>query len=318
MNCGNDDKKGKGFPSEAEARSLQKQGLSRDSSGDFFDEEVGGDGEEEDAGDDAVHGEEGGVEAGEIIGRDEAVLVEEQRGDQGDAEIAGPAEVEEDGEGQQREDDGTVKCAGDAEGGDEAKRLRNAVQPGGSVVVIVLTGVEDVEAGGPEQDDEGEQDDSRRERATDSDPGGGRRDAEREAENEVAEARPALHVGVTEEHEQDDRREQQGEAVELPAGEQKSGGHDQREAEDKSRSEQPGGDSAGAGAGIGGVKRSVCPAIEGHGGRACGDHGDDDPERGVERGQAVGGEDGSGECEGERKDRVFPLDHFEGEADRSE
>jgi hypothetical protein len=42
----------------------------------LVDQESGGDGEEKYDGDDAVHGEEGGVHAGEVVGRDDAVFVE--------------------------------------------------------------------------------------------------------------------------------------------------------------------------------------------------------------------------------------------------
>ena len=68
------------------------------------------------------------------------------------------------------------------------------------------------------------------------------------------------------------------------------------------------------GAGIGGVDGGVGEAIEGHGGGAGGEHGDDDPEELVSGGKAGGGEHGSAESEGESENGVLPLDHFEGDA----
>ncbi len=47
----------------------------------FFQEEVGGQECGEDYGDYAVHGEEGGVEAGEIVGLDEGMFVEKKKND---------------------------------------------------------------------------------------------------------------------------------------------------------------------------------------------------------------------------------------------
>ena len=77
----------------------------------------------------------------------------------------------------------------------------------------------------------------------------------------------------------------------------------------------PAGKRASAGAGVGGVDGGVGEAVEGHGGGAGGEHGDDDPEKLMGGGKAGGGEHGSAEREGERKDGVLPLDHFEGDAE---
>ena len=79
--------------------------------------------------------------------------------------------------------------------------------------------------------------------------------------------------------------------------------------------EMAGGKSAGASAGIGGVDGGVGEAIEGHGGGAGGEHGDDDPEKLMGGGKAGGGEHGSAESERESEDGVLPLDHFERDAE---
>src|SRR5258708_4699821 len=50
-----------------------------------MDEEVGSYKGEEDNGNHAIHGEEGGVEFAQVAGRDQRVLVEEQEGNSGNA-----------------------------------------------------------------------------------------------------------------------------------------------------------------------------------------------------------------------------------------
>ena len=76
-----------------------------------------------------------------------------------------------------------------------------------------------------------------------------------------------------------------------------------------------GGKCPGAGAGIGGVDARVGQAIEGHGGGAGADHGDDDPEKLMGGGKTGGGKHGPAEREGESEDGVLPLDHFERDAE---
>ena len=76
-----------------------------------------------------------------------------------------------------------------------------------------------------------------------------------------------------------------------------------------------GGKSAGAGARVGGVDGGVGEAIEGHGGGAGGEHGDDDPEKLMGGGKAGSGEHGPAESEGEGEDGVLPLNHFESDAE---
>ena len=76
-----------------------------------------------------------------------------------------------------------------------------------------------------------------------------------------------------------------------------------------------GGKSAGASAGIGGVDGGIGEAVEGHGGRAGREHGDDDPKKLMGGGKSGGGEHGSAEGEGERENGVLPFDHFERDAE---
>ena len=85
---------------------------------------------------------------------------------------------------------------------------------------FILAGVEDVEAGDPEEHSGGEDEDARVERAADGDPCAGGGEAERESEEQMRPAGEALGVAIEEEHGEDDGGEDQGEAVEAPRAEE--------------------------------------------------------------------------------------------------
>ena len=62
--------------------------------------------------------------------------------------------MEEHGEPDQHPNHGQMQQAGDPERGVEAERLGNAEQAGFAVVLHILAGIEDVEAGDPAGDDQ--------------------------------------------------------------------------------------------------------------------------------------------------------------------
>lgn len=242
------------------------------------------------------------------------MLVGEQEGDGGDAEPAGWVEGEERAEPEEQNEHGKMHGAGGPEGGRDADGLGQGVETGGAVVFAVLAGVEDVESAGPEGDGGGEHKDAGVERAADGDPGGGGSQAEGESEAEVGPAGEAFEVAVAKEDGEDEGRQVEGEAIQIVSSDEED--HDSKDGgtEDGPARELAGGDGAVAGAGVGGVKVSVGPAVEGHGGGSGGDHGEDDPGEGAPGGQAVGCEQGGGEGKGEGEDGVLPLDHFERDA----
>jgi len=100
----------------------------------------------------------------------------------------------------------------------------------------------------------------------------------------------------------------------LRSGENEDRAGNDDESGDECGRELSGGERASASAGIGGIDGGVGEAIEGHGGGAGGEHGDDDPKKLMRSGQSGGGEHGSAESERESEDGVLPLDHFEGDA----
>ncbi len=270
--------------------------------------------ERKDYGDDAVHGEEGGIETGKIAGLEQGMFVEQEEHDGDDAGEREFAEREGWEQGDQQQQHDQVEGAGDPEGAADADVAWDGVESGVAVEVEILAGVDNVEAGDPEGDGGGKKKDARVEGAANGDPGGGGRYAESESEHEVRPAREAFGVGVEEQHGKGDGGEPEREAIQLGCGENEDGAGDNDESGDEGGREMARGKRAGASAGIGGVEGGVGEAIEGHGGGAGGEHGDDDPEKLMGGGKAGGGEHGSAKREGEREDGVLPLDHFEGDA----
>ena len=176
----------------------------------------------------------------------------------------------------------------------------------------VLAGVEDIEAAHPEHYCNGQDDDPEVQGAAYCDPGGGGGYSEREAEDEVGPACPALHVAVGQQHEERQRGELERQAVQHGGGSEE----EQRAYGDKAGyvggAELAGGKCAGCGARVGCVEVAVDEAVEAHGGAACGDHADYDPAEDGEPRPSASGEYCSGEREGQREDGVFPLDHLKG------
>ena len=77
----------------------------------------------------------------------------------------------------------------------------------------------------------------------------------------------------------------------------------------------PGGERARAGARIGRIDGGIGEAVKGHGGGASGEHGNHDPDKLMSGGKSRGRQHGSTKSEGEREDRVLPLDHFQSDAE---
>jgi hypothetical protein len=220
----------------------------------------------EDCGDYAVHGEEGSVEFAEVAGRDERVFVGEEQRDGYDSGGGEFSECEGGDQGDQKQKHDYVEGARDPEGAGYSQVAGDGVESGVAVEVEILAGVEDVEAGDPEGDGGGENKDARVEGAANGDPGGGGRHAEGEAEHEMRPAGEALGVGIKEQDREGDRREPEREAIQLGGGENKDGAGDDHKSCDEGGREMAGRESAGAGAGIGGVDGGIGEAIEGHGG----------------------------------------------------
>ena len=274
-------------------------------------ETVGGDGKENQHGDEAVGGEEGGIQFAEVIGFDQGVLVKQSDagdGHPGNGEAA-KAEAEEhpgkEGEGDEVEDAGQAEGSGDSEG------ARDGVEAAGNVVAVVLTAIENVETSAPEHYRSGHDQDAGIEGSANRDPGGSGSDAHGEAEKQVRPASESLGVGVGADDDEGQRRKIKSERIQHPGGEEEQRRSRDSEAEDEAAGEQSGRQCADGGARIQRVDIGINEAVEGHGGRAGGDHGNTDPCEGAEGWNAVGGDDGAGEPEGESEKGMLPLDHVE-------
>lgn len=159
-------------------------------------EEVGGDEKGEYDRNDAVHGEEGSVETREVVGLDQGMFVEQKQRDGDDAGHSEFSQGEGEQECEEKNQHDEMKGARDPEGGTDSDVARDGVQAGGAVEFKVLAGVEDIEAGDPEGDGGGEEQDARVEGAADGDPCGGGCDAERETQHKMGETGETFGVGV--------------------------------------------------------------------------------------------------------------------------
>src|SRR5689334_4065625 len=142
------------------------------------------------------------------------MFVDEQRGYGADADEGQHAELQREDQRQKTGDHHHMKELSGAKRAGDTEHAREAEEAFGAIELVVLTGVDDVEAGGPKGDGGGEPQNSRVERAADGDPGGGRCDAEREAEHQMRERREALGEGVEEDDGERGGREVEAERVE--------------------------------------------------------------------------------------------------------
>jgi len=128
-------------------------------------------------------------------------------------------------------------------------------------------------------------------------------------------SREALGIGIEQQYRKRDWREPEGKAIQLRSGKNKERAGDDDKCSDEGGRKMAGGESAGAGARVGGVYGHVGKAVEGHGGGPSREHGNDDPEKLMRCGKAGSGEHGSAEREWESEDGVLPLDHLERDAE---
>ena len=141
----------------------------------FSEEEVGGYEEGEDYRDYAVHGEERGVEFGEVVGLDERVFVEKEQGYGNYAGYREFAESEGWKQGEEEEQHDEVEGAGEPESARDAEVAGDGVESGVAIELKILAGVKDVEASDPKCYNCGEEKNAGIERAADGDPGRGGR-----------------------------------------------------------------------------------------------------------------------------------------------
>lgn len=182
----------------------------------------------------------------------------------------------------------------------------------------VLAGIDHIKTGCPEHDGGGEPEDPRIERAAYRNPGGGGRDSQAEAENQVRKQREAFRKRIEENNCKRDRRKDEAQCPELPGSPEKNGRGSDCEAPCETNREQPRGQMPVRGAAVSGIDLSVQNAIKRHGGGACCDHRDDDPkETPLDAGDGEAAiaprQQRASESERQRENGVLELDHVERE-----
>ncbi len=186
---------------------------------------------------------------------------------------------------------------------------RDRVEAARAVEVEVLEGVEDVEAGHPEQHGAGEHEGRRLDLAAHRDPGAERRAGERQAEDQVRPGGEALGVGVAEQDRQGQGRELERQRVEPPGGEHQQQAARGYEEGDEGHAHLAGGEGAVGGARIDGVEPSVGQPVEAHRGAPRPHHRDHDPAHRRPLRPALRRQHHPQEGEGQGEERVLELDH---------
>lgn len=144
----------------------------------------------------AVHREKSGVEFTEIVGFYERVFVEQEQHDCDDAGERKFAQGEGWNQHDEKDQHDEMEGACDPKSGADADVARDGVKAGVTVEFEILTGIEDIEAGDPEGDGGGEEQDAWVEGAADGDPCGGWCDAERETQYKMGETGETFGVGI--------------------------------------------------------------------------------------------------------------------------
>ena len=150
-------------------------------------------------------------------------------------------------------------------------------RPSARIEVVILAGVDDVEAGGPEGDGGGEPENSRIERAAHGDPGGGRRDAQAEAQHQVRERGEALGERIEEDDAEATGASLRHSGLSAHAATKKISDAAATKAQPKPRESRPAGRCRILVRGLRAVDFRIHQPVECHGGGARSDHRDHDP-----------------------------------------
>ncbi len=239
-------------------------------------QDVGDSAEGEDDGDESVRREKGGVDPGEVSGLDDDVLVQESgrgREDSGGKESASSREAP---DGEKQRNHRRVERGRDGERRPRPPARRQGFQPGAAIVVLVLEGVEDIEAGRPEENREPEEDGSPREASADGDPRPDGRERQTQAEDEVRKPGEALRVGIEEKKRERRGREGEGQAIQARRGEEEENDRAREEDPDEAGRDRAGRKGARSRARVRGVDRVIGQPVVRHRRAASTDHGQQD------------------------------------------
>jgi hypothetical protein len=164
-------------------------------------------------GDDTVHGKEGSVEPAEIVRFHQRMFVDQEQHNRDNAGECDFAETESWKQTDQKDQHDEMEDTRNPKRRADANVARNGMEIRVAIKFEILAGVEDVEAGHPESDGCGKQQDARIERTANRDPCGGWSNAQSDAEHQVRKSREALGIGIDQYDGESDRREPKREAV---------------------------------------------------------------------------------------------------------
>ena len=206
------------------------------------------------------------------------MLVPQQPSDQQDAEQADPAETLNPNQPQQGQQHADVQPAGHLQGPVDAVTFRDGEESLAAIEAHVLTGIDDVEPGCPEQHRQAQEQGGPADLASHGNPGAQRGQPQTEPQVEVGEPREPLAVGVEQQDEQHGKGQEEAERVELVGRQDENEPRGQSEDGDEEAAEMSGRQGTGSGPGIEGIDPNVRQPVEGHGRASGSHHGHHDPQ----------------------------------------
>ncbi len=180
------------------------------------------------------------------------------------------------------------------------------------VEFVVLAAIQDVESRAPKNHRRCEDQNSRIERAANRYPRRGGRGAHRNPQHHVRPARKALGERVQEDNGQRHRRQVKRQRVQLIGREDQNRRRHHHEPSDKRLTQFSRRDGANPSSRISGVNAGIRQPVKRHRRRAGRHQRDDDPDGGVQAGNAARRQHRACQSKGERQHRVLPLDHLQG------
>src|SRR5229473_4968723 len=177
----------------------------------------------------AVHGEKRSVQLAQVVRFDKGMLVSQQSGDNRDARPCRPWQSKADRQPAEKRNHADVHPPCDQQRLGNTEFLGHGEKPRAPIVVNILARVEHVKRANPERNCRAKNEHARIEASRNGDPSGGRRNAQREAKEQVRPICEALGERIEKENGDRQRRQFQSEQIQLPCCNEKYRHGDDRE-----------------------------------------------------------------------------------------
>ncbi len=191
------------------------------------------------------------------------------------------------------------------------KRLRNAVQPNSSIMLEVLTSIENIEASNPKQHCSSQGHDPYIERSTHCDPGRGRRNPQRKSKHQMRPTRQPLHIAISQQHQQSQRSKLQRQTIQHRSSQHKHQRTNQNEPTHETRGQRPSRQSPHSSPRIRRIQIPIHQPIERHRRTPSRNHTNHNPTQHPQRRPTTSSQHSPSQCKRECEHRVFPLDHLQ-------